>query len=337
MNAVSNIKALGFNWEMYDPFLFCAHHKDHYSKGNSNMGPDPEFLRGRPLGNDFAVKDGFRMYHGTTVPGFPVHPHRGFETVTITLEGLIDHADSLGGAGRYGEGDVQWMTAGKGIQHTEMFPLLHKDKDNPLELFQIWLNLPASSKFVEPYYKMLWKEDVPLVEEKDPQGRHYSVRVIAGTYNNKHAVSPTPDSWAANPENEIAIWLIHLEEQAEMELPTASEDITRTIYFYRGSKLQAGEQTLPGYHQARLDPSVKLKIKSTQGDAYVLLVQGKPISEPVAQYGPFVMNTRTEIQQAYEDYTRTRFGGWPWDSNEPVHGPEPRRFSRFADGEEEVR
>jgi len=337
MNAVSNIKALGFNWEMYDPFLFCAHHKDLYPKGNSNMGPDPELLKGRPLGNDFNLKDGFRMYHGTTVPGFPVHPHRGFETVTITLEGLIDHADSLGGAGRYGNGDVQWMTAGSGIQHTEMFPMLDKEKENPLELLQIWLNLPASSKFVPPYYKMLWSEDVPLIEDKDPNGKDYTVRVIAGNFGRKQAVSPTPDSWAANPENEIGIWIIHLADQAEIVLPTASEDITRALYFYRGNKLMIGNQEMESYHQAKLDPTEKLKLTSLGSDAYILVVQGKPIREPLAQYGPFVMNTRTEIQQAYEDYTKTRFGGWPWDTNEPVHGPEPRRFARFGDGKEEVR
>jgi redox-sensitive bicupin YhaK (pirin superfamily) len=322
---------------MYDPFLFCAHHKDHYPKGNENFGPDQNQLISRNIGNDFVVKDGFRMYHGRAVPGFPVHPHRGFETVTIALEGLIDHADSLGGAGRYGNGDVQWMTAGKGIQHTEMFPLLMKDKDNPLELFQIWLNLPKAKKFVEPYYKMLWFEDVPIVTSTDSKGNESTVRVIAGTFNGTMAVPPTPDSWAANPENELAIWLVKMEANAEMEIPIASDDISRAIYFYRGSTLEVDGIEIPEYCQAKLLTTSKLKVKANKGKAYFLLVQGKPIAEPVVQYGPFVMNTRGEIQQAYQDYTETRFGGWPWDSNEPVHGGEIRRFSKFAGGEEELR
>ena len=101
------------------------------------------------------------MYHGSTVPGFPVHPHRGFETVTFVRQGLIDHADSLGAAARFGRGDVQWLTAGKGIVHAEMFPLLDRDGPNTAELFQIWLNLPAADKMVEPHFTMLWDQRHP--------------------------------------------------------------------------------------------------------------------------------------------------------------------------------
>ena len=144
-SAVKNIKALGFQWETSDPFLFCVHHEDKYPRGNSVCGPNSS-LEGRHIGQDFILKDGWRMYHGDTVPGFPGHPHRGFETITVVKEGMVDHADSLGAAGRYGNGDVQWMTAGKGVQHSEMFPLLSQDKENPMELFQIWLNLPKKSK-----------------------------------------------------------------------------------------------------------------------------------------------------------------------------------------------
>ncbi|MFN5786457.1 MAG: pirin family protein, partial [Flavobacteriia bacterium] len=167
---ILRIKPLGFQWETADPFLFCVHHEDQFPAGNESMGPAPAFLQGRYLGQDFIIKDGFRMYHGREVPGFPGHPHRGFETITVVRTGLVDHADSTGAAGRYGNGDVQWMTAGKGVQHSEMFPLLNKEKENPLELFQIWLNLPQKNKMVEPHFKMLWNEEVPRFTDTDGAG-----------------------------------------------------------------------------------------------------------------------------------------------------------------------
>lgn len=125
---ILNIEKLDFLWETDNPFLFCAHHKDAFPKGNDEQGVDSKYLSGRNIGNDFQIKDGFRMYHGDKVPGFPAHPHRGFETITIVLEGFVDHTDGNGSSGRYGNGDVQWMTAGSGLQHAEMFPLVYKEK-----------------------------------------------------------------------------------------------------------------------------------------------------------------------------------------------------------------
>jgi len=335
MDSIYQLKPIGFHWELYDPFIFCAHHNDHFPRGNEQQGPDPRLLEGRNIGNDFVIKDGFRMYHGSGVPGFPVHPHRGFETVTITLKGLVDHSDSLGASGRYGNGDVQWMTAGKGIQHSEMFPLLHSDRDNPLELLQVWINLPARSKFVEPYYKMLWSEDIPVVEVNDVSGKKGKVLLIAGEFNGIKALSPTPDSWAADPAHEVGIWIAELEPGATLELPPAIGDVSRTVYYYYGDGMTIGGQEMPGKHQARMRAGQPVQVINGDTPSTFLVLQGKPIAEPVAQYGPFVMNTRTEIQQAYQDYTQTSFGGWPWDRHDPVHGSEPRRFARYIDGSEE--
>jgi len=137
---------LGFVWETSDPFLFCVHHNDNFPAGGKNLGPEKHLLNGRNIGNDFELRDGWRMYHGETVPGFPSHPHRGFETITVVNKGFCDHFDSLGSCGRFGNGDVHWMTAGNGIQHSEMLPLLNENERNPLELFQIWINLPPEKK-----------------------------------------------------------------------------------------------------------------------------------------------------------------------------------------------
>ncbi len=336
LNIVSNIEPLGFNWPTVNPFLFCVHHKDNYPTGNEQLGPDAS-LAGRDIGQDFTVKDGWRMYHGQRVPGFPVHPHRGFETITIVLNGFVDHSDSLGAAGRYGNGDVQWMTAGAGIQHAEMFPLLHQDKSNPLELFQIWLNLPRRKKFACPHYAMLWAEQIPTRHEKDAQGRPIDIRVIAGAIQDTVPPGPAPDSWANDPANEVAIWLIKMGANAQWTLPAASPGINRTLYFYNGDTIQAAGTMINNYHSADLASGHPVPLKNGNHEAGLLLLQGKPINEPVARHGPFVMNTQEEIRQAYDDYQKTQFGGWPWSRPDPVHGSQQGRFSQYTDGKREIR
>ncbi len=328
---VQKIKPLGFVWETADPFLFCVHHEDKFPKGNEVMGPAVS-LEGRNIGDDFIIKDGFRMYHGDKIPGFPGHPHRGFETVTVVREGLVDHADSLGAAGRYGEGDVQWMTAGKGVQHSEMFPLLHRDKDNPMELFQIWLNLPAKKKMSQPYFKMLWSEAIPKLEFKDENGSTVKVEVIAGKLQQAVPPSAPPDSWAAQPENDVAIWNIQLEPNASWKLPAALVGINRTLYFYKGDFIQLSGTNIPKYHAAEVQSDVELTIQNGPHFSKILVLQGRPISEPVMQYGPFVMNTKEEIQQAFDDYHKTKFGGWPWPVAGQVHDRAKGRFAKHADG-----
>lgn len=333
---VSNIKPLGFTWETGNPFLFCVHHLDHYPKGNDSFGPATS-LAGRNLGQDFTIKDGWRMYHGETIPGFPAHPHRGFETVTVVLKGFVDHSDSHGAAGRYGNGDVQWMTAGSGLQHSEMFPLLNKEKDNPLELFQIWLNLPKADKFVKPHFKMLWAEDIPVISQKDKNGFTTRITIIAGSLGDTPAVAPAPDSWAAKPENEVGIWLIKMEANAQWTIPEASPEVNRSLYFYRGSEIKVAGIKVDSYQMAEMMAEEKVILENGNDDAYLLLLQGKPINEPVVQHGPFVMNTAAEIQQAFYDYRKTQFGGWPWDRNDNVHPRERGRFAKYADGREELK
>jgi len=333
---VTRIKELGFQWETNNPFLFCVHHLDHYPKGNEELGPAAS-LAGRDLGQDFTIKDGWRMYHGTKIPGFPVHPHRGFETVTVVLNGYVDHADSMGAAGRYGNGDVQWMTAGGGMQHAEMFPLLKTDAENPLELFQIWLNLPAKSKFVKPCYKMLWNEDIPKLTVKDDSGKTTEVTIIAGASAGTEGVPPTPDSWAARAENHVAIWLIKMAAEATWEIPAVSGEVTRSIYYYQGKRIRADGQEIGPYTSAALDPAQKIVIRNGGGESRILLLQGRPIDEPVVQYGPFVMNAEAEIRQAFSDYRDTQFGGWPWSRPDQVHERSRGRFARYPDGREENR
>ena len=326
---------LGFRWPTIDPFLFCVHHLDAYPAGNADLGPAAS-LAGRDLGQDFAGTDGWRMYHGQVVPGFPRHPHRGFETVTFVRQGLIDHSDSLGAAARFGRGDVQWLTAGEGIEHCEMFPLVDPTDANPLELFQIWLNLPAVDKLVDPHFTMLWDGDIPRLQVVGDDGATTTVTVIAGALAGLTPAPPPPSSWASRPSSELAIWHLRLDPGASWELPpTQSPDVVRTLYVFDGSPLEIGP------HQVAADTGVVLRtdgpvaIRSTPGGeaaTEALVLQARPIGEPVARYGPFVMNTDAEIRQAFEDYRRTQFGSWPWSADDPNHGAVADRFARHPDG-----
>ena len=332
--AITRIRQLGFPWETADPFLFCVHHEDFFPKGEEDFGPDPALLAGRNIGSDFRIKDGFRMYHGARIPGFPSHPHRGFETVTIVRRGFVDHADSVGAAGRYGGGDVQWMTAGAGIQHAEMFPLLNRDKDNTLELFQIWLNLPAVDKMVNSHFKMLWTEDIPEYRSDDGLT---TVTVNAGQLGAVKAIAPSPNSWAAKDENHVAIWTIKMEPGAAWTLPAGVAGLNRTLYCFKGAGLTLDGTAVDSYHALDLLSDQTVTFQNGEEPSELLLLQGKPIGEPVVQYGPFVMNTQDEIQQAFADYHKTQFGGWPWPTSDPTHGRDTGRFARHADGRVERR
>ena len=323
---------LGLRWPCIDPFLFCVHHDDAYPAGNEQRGPAAP-LDGRDLGQDFAGIDGWRMYHGATVPGFPQHPHRGFETVTFVRRGLVDHADSLGAAARYGRGDVQWVTAGAGIVHSEMFPLLDRERPNPLELFQIWLNLPAEDKLVDPHFTMLWDGDIPRSTATDDAGRTTEITVVAGRLDGLIPPPPPPQSWAARPEADVAIWHLRLEPGARWELPPAAgPDTVRVLYVFDGSSLDIGGHRVGADTGAVVHCDLPVLLEAGPTVVECLVLQGRPIGEPVAQYGPFVMNSREEIEQAFADYRRTEFGGWPWPADDPVHGDDPARFARHADG-----
>ena len=329
---ILNIQPLGQRWQTVDPFLFCVHHIDHYPKGNDQFGPAAP-LTGHDIGQDFAGVDGWRMYHGDVVPGFPQHPHRGFETVTIIRRGYIDHSDSLGAAARFGAGDVQWLTAGSGVVHSEMFPLLSREHPNTLELFQIWLNLPSKDKLVDPYFTMLWDRDIPRPVFADAHGKRTEVMIIAGVLDGTRPLAPPPHSWAAKPESDVAIWSIALEKDATWTVPPATGERTlRTLNFFAGSALRVAGRLVTGPSAVQVQAGEPVSVEAVGGAADILLLQGRPIGEAVAQYGPFVMNTQEELQRAFSDYQRTQFGGWPWPEGAPVHGREAVRFAKHADG-----
>lgn len=339
MSIVQKLFPIGPQWPTLDPFLFTAHHLDLYPAGTPGHGPDPKLLAGRRLGSDFDGKDGWNMYHGRTVPGFPQHPHRGFETITYVRRGLCDHTDSMGAAARFGEGDTQWVTTGRGVVHAELFPLVHQDRPNTLELFQIWLNLPRADKMVPAHFKMLWSEETPRLERVDSEGRRAELTLIAGRYGGEVAQAPPPHSWASKEEAAVAVWHVRMDPGASLELPPAATDeIHRALYVFSGSSIQIERDSVPSGHGVVLRSAATATLVAGDGPVEAMVLQGRPIGEPVAQHGPFVMNTRDEIEQTVRDYQKTQFGGWPWPQDAPHHGGSRQgRFALHGDGTREER
>ena len=321
-------------WQTADPFLFCMHHDDRYPPGDERMGPDAS-LEGRAIGNDFSGKEGWSMYHGERVPGFPRHPHRGFETITLCRSGYIDHSDSLGATARFGEGDVQWMTAGNGVVHSEMFPLLDRESPNHTELFQIWLNLPREDKKKQAYFTMFWDEEIPRRTFRDDEQRETEVTVIAGALEEVEPPEPPPSSWASRRESEVAVWTLAMQPGAQWTLPPASEEANRLLYFFAGEECEIGGERVECGRAVEVRPEVECPIANGEATGELLMLQGRPIGEPVVQHGPFVMNSQGEIRQAMLDFRRDGFGGWPWEEDAPVHPREKGRFAVHADGTEE--
>jgi redox-sensitive bicupin YhaK (pirin superfamily) len=200
------------------------------------------------------------MYHGSEVPGFPVHPHRGFETITIVRKGYVDHADSLGASGRYGEGDVQWMTAGAGVQHSEMFPLLHKDKENTLELFQIWLNLPKKNKMVQPDFKMLWSNNIPKVKSEGLE-----VSIISGEYRGTKFFEAPKNSWAADTANDVNILLVKIDNSGKFTY-TAKKGLNRSLYLFEGSGITLNGKEIAAKKALFLEADHELVIEAKQNN-----------------------------------------------------------------------
>lgn len=344
---ILNVFPLRFPFQTQSPFLFAVHHLDKYPAGSpSHIGINAP-LNTHNLGMDFNHPDGWSMYHGRKVPGFPGHPHKGFETVTFVRQGVVDHHDSLGSCGRFSDGDVQWMTAGRDVQHSEMFPQIHTDKPNTLDLFQIWLNLPKAAKNAPPHYSMHWAERAAVHRVFAADGSKtpsVTIHTVAGTLPLDGAPqppSPPPSSWAADRSNNVAIWAITVAPGASWELPAAdavdASQLNRSLFFFQGAgPLRVGDVEVKHHANMHLDASLKTPITNLgQDPVELLMLQGKPIDEPVVQRGPFVMNSNDEIRQAMTDFHAGKFGEWDWPEPGPVLSRETPRFARFPDGSEE--
>ncbi|KAA8492056.1 putative quercetin 2,3-dioxygenase [Porphyridium purpureum] len=326
-------------FQTQSPFLFAVYHLDNYppSRAQDGMGVQPALLHGRNLGMDFGNSD-WNMYHGRLVPGFPQHPHCGFSTITLVRRGTVDHHDSLGSYGRFADGDTQWMDAGRGVSHSEMLPLLHAEEGkNTLDLFQIWLNLPRASKGCAPNYTMQWREQAVKARIKDSHGRIVQVETVAGQLEGWPAPQKPPqDNYARDPENCVAIWVISMDAGARWEIPAAPTGVNRSVIFFKGDEINVGEYAVKRHANMHVDASLPCPLHNTgTTPAELLMLQGRPIDEPVVQQGPFVTSSRPEMQQAIQAYHRGHFGKWPFEQDDPVLPRESPRFAHYGDGREE--
>ena len=184
----------------------------------------------------------------------------------------------------------------------------------------------------EPHFTMFWAEDVPHHIATDDAGLSTEVACIAGRLVDA-PLAPPPDSWAARPEADLAIWTLKMVPGARWVLPAAMAATTRRqLYFFKGANLMIDGQAVTQHAAIELRADQAVELVNGSETSEFLMLQGRPIGEPVAQHGPFVMNTQAELQQAFDDYRRTEFGGWPWADSAPVHGPDGRRFAKRADG-----
>ncbi|GEL50408.1 pirin family protein [Acetobacter tropicalis] len=231
--------------------------------------------------------------------GVGEHPHKGFETVTIVYDGEVEHRDSSGAGGVIGPGDVQWMTAGNGIQHQEYHSPAYARTGGPFRMVQLWVNLPAKDKGAPAGYQTLHAVDIPTVPLANGAG---SLRVIAGDYNGVHG--------PARVFSPLNVWDATLPEgaQAMLDLP---EGHNSAIVSLEGRLIINGTEEVGNAQFVLLGrEGASVTVQAAVPSSFLVLT-GQPLNEPIAGYGPFVMNTQDEIQQAIEDFRAGRFGGIP--------------------------
>jgi len=237
---------------------------------------------------------------GDYIAGFPSHPHRGFETITYMLEGRMRHEDHMGHVGLLGSGGVQWMTAGRGVIHSEM----PEQQEGTMRGFQLWLNLPAADKLCAPGYRDFAPEEIPSLRNAEGVG----VKVIAGHFEEDRIGA---DGAVQRPQTEPQLFDLQLPAGSQVT-PKLAEGLRVMLYVYEGSLGVGDARTEASAGRLlRLSDQGALRLQS-QGGARVLLIAGRPLGEPIVQYGPFVMNSREEIEQALRDYRNGNFVEGPY-------------------------
>lgn len=315
------------HWDCEDPFIFTSHHYDLYPEGNVQQAPPLEEINRRSLGHDYDKVFGYRMYDGKVSPGFPIHPHWGYETFSVASQGYVDHFDNMGNQGRYGYGDMQWVSAGSFYVHNEMYPLAFTDRENPVLLTQIHLNLPIKDKDTPNEVRTVWLEDIPVVK-----GEGYEISVYCGHFADTDGVPANPVSWAADPSHHVKIAMIRMEPGATVDI-SPTEAVHRNIYLTEGRATVDGQE-FPGNTRLKIDPKEGISVTMGDSASEIWVLEGDPIGEKQTSFGPVVKGKFKEVRRDNQYIREHIMDGWCWDYVNQKQDLGTERFFMDGDGKE---
>ncbi len=325
-SSVQKLVDINIHWSGDDPFTFVSHHHDTYPKGNEQMAPPLELIRGRNLGRDYQERFGFRMYHGRVVPGFPMHAHWGYETISIAEKGFVDHFDTENNFGRYGDGDMQWTLASSKYEHCEMYPLLDQEDDNPVWITQIMVNIPLDRKNKGNIVNNIWSEDIPVMESEGCK-----VTLYCGEYGGRQIYSPNKGSYAVK-ENSVRIMKVELAPNTSFELEALPKEVTRNMYFVSGeSGTMEGTKVKP-YLRFKMKSGVPFAFTNGPADSELWILEGKPIGEKQAAFGPVILKDLDEVRASMDEIRIHEFQEWPWGLMDVTNPIDMGRELHRADG-----
>jgi len=305
-STVQKVVDINIHWSGDDPFTFVSHHHDNYPKGNEQMAPPLETIRGRNLGRDYQERMGFRMYHGRVVPGFPMHAHWGYETLTIAEKGFVDHFDTEGNHGRFGNGDTQWTLASSRYEHCEMYPLLDQENNNPVHITQIVVNLPLDRKNKDIYVNNIWSESIPVFKDEGSE-----ITLYCGEYQGKGLYSPNPTSWAT-AENSVRIMKIVLQPGASFTLEPLADSIDRNLYYVSGKTATMEGTKITPWLRYKMKRCTPVNIVNGPEESEFWILEGKPIGEKQASFGPVILKDLDEVRSSMDEIRIKEFQEWPW-------------------------
>lgn len=319
---------LGMHWDTEDPFIFVSHHEDDYPRGNRQQAPPLNEISGRNLGRDYQLRLGYRMYHGKVVPGFPMHAHWGYETLTVPEKGYIDHFDTERIEGRFGFGDAQWVSASSKYEHCEMYPLANQEDRNPNDITQIMINLPLEMKNKGNRVSTVWKEDVSVVH-----GDGWDAEVFCGDFGGASAESPNTVSYAKRI-NGVRIIRFALSPGSTVPIDAAADGASRNLYFISGKDAEILGEKVGFYNRLKFSHMGGFDIRNGEEPSVMWLLEGRPIKQRMSSFGPVTLGDLKEVRKGMGEIRRNEFLEWPWDIIDKAQPLGTERFIRYPDGTE---